>query len=485
MSHPTRTNQIALGTFGPPPFRIPVRLAVPDLTSHLAITGATNSGKSRLLAHIALSLITHGEGVTLLDPHGDAVRLVLAHLVHRGVYDDPHAFARITYLDLPAAARVWRYAPLNILDQPFDAPTTARLVLEALQRAWPALGDGVAPAFENAVLAGTSVLIRHKLPLTLLHDLLTDAAWRAMLLADEPDATVRGFFARLDGWGSRERAQYLESTLRRAFRLAFSPVLRYSLGQAENRLGSFRGRMDRGESLLVNLALPDPDARRLLGAFLTVSMEQGALQRADTPAGERGRGHTLLIDEAASVIARSGTALAHILEQCRKFGLGLILAGQSEAQYPEGVRAALGGVGTQIVLRLGRADAEADRRRGPAGGQARCRRRGAPALRAPGRAVGGVGGDDPAPQVPAAARRADGPIPRILDADGTARGETARAGPARSGGGPGGAGGGGGAVPDGAVRGAPGDRGGTRRPATGGDGDADAAAGAAGDAVGR
>jgi hypothetical protein len=132
---PRHHDHLVLGTFGPPFLRIPVRLAVPDLTSHLSIVGATNSGKSRLLAHIALSLIRRGKGVTFLDPHGDAARLVMAHLVARGVCDDPAAFRRITYLDLPAGDAVWRYAPFNILDQPFDAPTTARLVLEAFRRA--------------------------------------------------------------------------------------------------------------------------------------------------------------------------------------------------------------------------------------------------------------------------------------------------------------------------------------------------------------
>jgi DNA helicase HerA-like ATPase len=163
MFHQRHADQLILGTFGPPPLRIPVRIPVAALTNHLHISGATNSGKSRLLAHIALSLIERGEGVTLLDPHGDTVRLVLGHLVARGLYADPATYERISYLDLPAAARVWRYAPLNILDQPFDAPTTARLVLEAFRRAWPALDEGIAPAFENAVLAGVSVLIRHKL----------------------------------------------------------------------------------------------------------------------------------------------------------------------------------------------------------------------------------------------------------------------------------------------------------------------------------
>jgi len=353
-----RAAQIPVGSFGPAFFRVPVSLAVADLTSHVHITGTTNSGKSRLLAHLALSLIERGEGVTLLDPHGDAARLVMAHLVAGGIYADPAAFDRITYLDLPAAARRGRYTPLNILEQPFDTPTTARLVLEAFRRAWPALDNGVAPAFENAVLSGVSVLVHHRLPVVFLHDLLTDPAWRIDLLKEIADPTVRGFFTRMDKWGSREQAMYLESTLRRAFLLSFSPVLRYSLGQTENRLGPFRGRMDRGQSLIVNLALPDPDARRLLGSFLTVFAEQGARQRADTEAAVRGRDHTLILDEFADLSAQSGTALQHILEECRKFGLGLVLAHQSGAQLTEGIRGALGNVGTTVVFRLGRRDAE-------------------------------------------------------------------------------------------------------------------------------
>jgi hypothetical protein len=353
-----RAHQIVLGTFGPPLYRIPVHLDVADLTNHVHVTGTTKSGKSRLLAHLALSLIAAGEGVTFIDPHGDAARLVMGHLIARGFFDDGRGYERLLYLDLPAAARVGRYSAFNILHQPFDTPTTARLVLEALRRAWPALENGVAPAFENAVLAGVSVLVHHRLPVVLLHDLLTDPAWRGHLLEEITDPSVRGFFARLDRWGSREQAQYLESTLRRAFLLSFSPVLRYSLGQSENLVGRFRERMDAGHSLIVNLALPDPDARRLLGCFLTVSAEQAALQRADTPAGEGRRRHTLILDEAASVISQSGTAMQHILEECRKFGLGLVLAHQSGTQLTERIRGALANVGTTIVFRAGRQDAE-------------------------------------------------------------------------------------------------------------------------------
>ncbi len=353
----TPPDQLVMGTYGPLPFRRAVRLPVAALTTHLRVAGVSGMGKSRYLAHLFLSLIRQGHAATLLDPHADTARLVFAHLVAGGFYTDPTAFERVAYWDPPGAAAVGRYLPLNVLDQPFDAPTTSRLVLEALRRAWPGLEGGVAPAFENAVLAGVSLLVRHKLPLPLLHDVLTDDGWRRRLLTGVTDPATRGFFARLDSWTNRERAQYLGSTLRRSFLLNFSPVLRLSLGQAENtvRMGE---RMRAGQSAIVNLALPDGDARRLLGSLFTVFVEQAALQRLALPPGERGPLHFLFVDEWSQFASQSGTAITTMLEQTRKAGVGLVLASQTEGQLSERVRAAAQNAGTSAIFRLGRADAE-------------------------------------------------------------------------------------------------------------------------------
>ena len=154
---------------------------------------------------------------------------------------------------------------------------------------------------------------------------------------------MRSFFTRLEGWGSRDQAAYLESTLRRVFLLGFQPVLRYSLGAEDNAI-RWGERFDRGQSLLVNLALPDSDSRRLLTSLLTVGAEQAAMARAGMPAGERGRPHTLIVDEWSDVAAQSGVAVTHLLEQTRKFGLGLVLAVQTVAALSERVRGAVGNV---------------------------------------------------------------------------------------------------------------------------------------------
>lgn len=354
----SRQPTLALGQFGPGFWPRSLRLPVAELHSHLRISGVTGTGKTRLLAHLFLQLFSQGQAVTLLDPHGDAARLVLSELVSRGVYRDPRALERLIYLDLPAAMAAGRYPAFNVLCQPhLDRHTTTRSVLEGLRRAWPSLDHGQAPTFENVILAGVFVLCCNGLPLTRLHDVLVNTAWREELLRQVEDEAVREFFqARFARWG-REQALMVESSLRRIFLLSFSPMLRHSLEQPDNLLDA-RRLMDQGRSLIVNLALPDPDARRLLGCLLTVGFEQASLSRATQPADERGPQHFLLLDEFAEFASQSGENLTRILALCRKFGLSLALAHQTWDQPGAALQDALQNVGLTITFRLGRADAE-------------------------------------------------------------------------------------------------------------------------------
>ncbi len=77
--------------------------------------------------------------LTLIDPHGDLARLVLAQLVARGFFNDDDAYERLLYLDLPAAERQGRFLPFNVLQQPLPPHSLAANIKEAFHRAWPAL----------------------------------------------------------------------------------------------------------------------------------------------------------------------------------------------------------------------------------------------------------------------------------------------------------------------------------------------------------
>lgn len=350
-----RTQTITLGSsrflyFG----RKPVRITPEQARVHMHVLGKTGSGKSYFLAGLFLSFFAAGMPATLIDPHGDLAELVLSHLVAQGVYNDPSAYERVLYLDLPAAAAAGRYLPFNYLDQPYDDDAMQDHVAEVASRAWPELTTG-APTFQNILRHSVIALRQSNLPLTSLADLLTDTAMRDRALANVTDPQVVRFFrARMDQWG-RDEAHMKESTLNRADLLTLSPVLRYSLGSKRNVL-RFRDLLDQGRTVIVNLALPQHDARRLFGCLFTVGMEQAALARADKRTGRRP--HHLMIDEFSQFMAQSEAALTRMLSETRKYGLFAVMAHQNWTQASEQLRGALGNVGIEMILKAGRFDAE-------------------------------------------------------------------------------------------------------------------------------
>src|SRR4051795_7341771 len=322
--------------------------------AHMHVLGKTGSGKSYFLAGLFLSMHEAGMPATLIDPHGDLAEMVLTHLVQQGEFRDPQAYDKLVYLDIPAAASTGRYLPFNYLDQPYDDYAMAQLIAETCRRAWPELATG-APTFENILKHSVIALRQNQQPLSKLADLLVDKDYREQLLRNVTDEqVVRFFHLRMDNWG-RDEAHMKESTLNRVDLLTLSPVLRHSLGSLENRL-SFRHIIDSGRSLIVNLAIPDADARRLFGCLLTVGMESAALSRADNLT-ER-IPHHLIIDEFSQFMAQSETALTRMLSETRKYNLFCVMAHQNWSQASERLKGALQNVGIEAILKSGRMDAE-------------------------------------------------------------------------------------------------------------------------------
>jgi hypothetical protein len=113
--------------------------------------------------------------------------------------------------------------------------------------------------------------------------------------------------------------------------------------------------MDSGTSVIINLALRELEASRLLGCLLTVGYEQAALSRAD--ATER-LSHHLIVDEFHSFTTQSGQAFSSMLSQSRKFGLYLCAAHQFWGQANQHLQEALQNTGIEVVFNVGRTDAE-------------------------------------------------------------------------------------------------------------------------------
>ena len=356
-----QTKSIPLGTYGSALFKRRLHLDGQDARSHMHVMGKSGSGKSRWLAGFYVNLLKAGYSATLIDPHGDLARLVLAQLVADGYFEREGAFQRLQYLDIPAAAKVGRYLNFNCLQQPYDTHTTTRLTLEAMRRAFPELdrnAGNAARAFEQIVTAGTHVLIDNALPFSELRSVLLDKGRRDGLLRQVADPLIHAYFQdEFDAYDRGERMHLLGSTLRRLFLLLYAPVVRFALSAPDNDL-EYRTILQENRSVIVNLAIQDPDAKRLLGCLLTVFAEQGAKSRSDVSAAGRTGTHYVIVDECQLFLSNSSAALNEMLSQTRKFGMFVVLSHQTRDQIPERMWGALQNVEVDITFRTGRADAE-------------------------------------------------------------------------------------------------------------------------------
>jgi hypothetical protein len=325
---------------------------------HIHVIGKSGYGKSFWLATFFLMLLSCGISATIVDVSGDLSRLVLRLLIATGFFQShPDAFSRLIYLNLPHAAKRRLYAPFNVLDTTFDPYSASDMVMEAFRRASPALKGGTYTNIETLIKIGSFVLASHKLPLLpYLYYLFTDAAFRERLLAGIRDEVVLRSFAQFGFTRAGDVPTAMQPTLKRINLLAFDQELRYSLGQQHNLL-DFRALLTEGRSLLINLNLPSPDARRLLGCLTTVYAEMGAKSRGDIAAEQRTGKHVLILDEFQNFVAQSGEALSAICEECRKYGLYLCLANQYWGQVPENLRGALNQCEIALAFHLERSDA--------------------------------------------------------------------------------------------------------------------------------
>jgi hypothetical protein len=318
-----------------------------SLSSHKHILGLTGTGKSVFLANLFTQMVEQGIAASLVDPHSDLADDVLTLLSRRGLLDN------VYHVDF---GRTDAYLPFNILQQPSarDPQHIAKTIVDAFQRSWPALAGGAAPHFENLLLSGSMVLIANNLPITAMLQLLTDETFRDMSLRKVSDPQVLNYFHhRFARWG-RETADKVESTLNKVYNLTFSLPLRYTLGQAENRL-DFRRIIDSGTSVIYDLGGIDADAQTFLGSLLMLGYEQAALSRKRDLGAPR-RQHQLLIDEAMRFADKSQQSMTTMLSETRKYGLFLTMAHQTFSPEDEQLRRSLGNA-LRIAFRVNREDA--------------------------------------------------------------------------------------------------------------------------------
>ncbi len=313
---------------------------------HAYVVGASGTGKSTLLLSMTTQDIARGEGVGLIDPHGDLADEVLARIPDARLKDvivfDPSDEER------PVA---W-----NILQAhtPVEKTLLASDMVATFRRLSTSWGDQMTSVLGNAVLAilesdrGGSV--------SDLRRFLVDAAWRKEYLTSVKDPEIVFYwekeFPLLSGRPQAPILTRLDAFLRPR------PV-RAMVTARRDRL-DFRVVLDEQKIFLAKLAQGaiGEENSSLLGSLLVSKFHQVALSRQDA-APERRTHFYLYCDEFHHFVTPS---MASLLSGARKYRLGLTLAHQELRQLasrdPEVAAAAIANPAVRVSFRVGEQDAK-------------------------------------------------------------------------------------------------------------------------------
>jgi hypothetical protein len=331
-----------------------IRIARNDRRRHVYVIGKSGVGKSVLMAQMALQDIANGDGVCVVDPHGDLVQDILSRIPeHRRndvIYFNPSDSEHPIGLNMLEA------------DNPEEQDFAVQEMIAIFMKLFPP--EVIGPMFEhNMRNVMLTLMADREQPGTIVEipRMFTDPAFQKLKVAKVSDPIVRAFWekemAKTSDFHKSEMLGYLISKIGRFVENA---MMRNVIGQSKSGF-DFRKIMDEGKILLVNLSKGTTGEvnANLLGLIIVSKLQMTALRRASVPQEQR-RDFFLYIDEFQNFITDS---IATILSEARKYKLNMTIGHQYVGQLVQGTDtkirdAVFGNVGTIVAFRVGVEDAE-------------------------------------------------------------------------------------------------------------------------------
>lgn len=313
--------------------------------SHVHILGRTGFGKSTLLTTMVLDDVRRGDGVLVIDPHGQLVRDLADRL-------PPEAAERTRWLDFNDPAHAVLYNPLRAGGTSQIPAEIADDFIGGFKDMTSGWGDRLEHINRNIISAVAELPEGSLLEAMLSLERKSERGERTRqrLIEGCSDPLVRWFFR--DHFKVYSNAD-LNPAHHKFSKLLNSGNASLCMRQPENRLDISQW-MDRGEIVLVNLGSISREYKHILGSFLIANAFTAA----------QGRGHDrekrlkpfhLYIDECH----RFSPALqSRMIAEVRKNAVSLNLAHQHLHQFPPEFRRGFGTAGTSLVFNVDSDDAE-------------------------------------------------------------------------------------------------------------------------------
>src|SRR5581483_408379 len=252
-----------------------VSMTTEQRVRHTHLIGVSGSGKSTLLLNMIAQDVEQGNGIAVLDPHGDLVDQVIARIPAERIKD-------VVLLDPSDEGYPVGF---NILSAHSDLERNllASDLVSVFKRLSTSFGDQMTTVLGNAILAFLESSVGGTL--TDLRRFLVEPAYRDRFLATVGDSEVVYYWQRefplLSGKPQGPILTRLDTFLR-------PKVIRHMVSQKENRL-DFADVMNGRKILLAKLSqgLIGEENSYLLGTLVVSKLNQVATSRQNMPAEAR------------------------------------------------------------------------------------------------------------------------------------------------------------------------------------------------------
>jgi hypothetical protein len=323
----------------PLPFPVPLQ----SRFEHTHVLGGTGHGKTQLLLRLIhrdlLRARDGGCGVVVIDSQGDLIRTIS----HLALFDPEAPGSLADRLVLIDPTDVEHPPSLNLFDCDLDRlrghdPAAREMILNGTV----ALFEYVFGALLGAELTQKQgVIFRYLarlmtvIPGATIHTLL-DLMEEPRLAAphlDKLDGLARRFFEREFPQPNFDDTR--QQIRNRLWGVLANPVLERMFAGGRNAVDLFAA-MNEGKIILVNTAkdLLKRDGCAILGRFFVAMVGQAAIERATVPP-ERRRPTFVYVDEAHEYF---DDRIEELLNQARKYRVGLVLAHQNLDQLDQRLR---------------------------------------------------------------------------------------------------------------------------------------------------
>ncbi len=326
---------------------VPFGIKRSDRRRHLYTVGKSGSGKSKLLELLINEDIQNGEGLAVLDPHGDLIDAIMRYIPEHRIKDvvllDP------ADIDFPIA--------FNPLEKVSEAQKM-QVTIGFLQIFKKLFGSNWSDRLEH-VLRYTTLALLDSPNTTVLSILkmLTDKNYRQKIVARIQDSVVKSFWvSEFAAWSEKFDADAITPLLNKVGQFVATNMIRNMIGQPVTKF-KIREIMDSKKILLMKVSkgLLGEENSSLIGSMFITKLYQAAMERADTPEDQR-TDFYLYVDEFQNFATDT---FAEILSEARKYRLNLTIAHQYMGQLSDTVRKTVfGNIGSMISFRVGAEDAQ-------------------------------------------------------------------------------------------------------------------------------